>query len=292
MSDTAQQRVRQRQKQQRQILAMLGIEQWIQPTSPTMPMQQIAEMSTAAHIVLPTELNAAAPVTTIAAPPDEQPEQTQWASDNNGHANIEQTDGEQNHDEAVRSITTAESVADASYSEYSEYAPATDDHFEILDPETQAGRVFSLDSIDEPPATYTSETSNADVNNEAVVAPFTLQGGRYGNWIVLVDMQALHSDSQKLWQNIVQALSLSCETSSFPICAGMDSAELANASLAGYLFKIGRRDDLAVAALTTLPDNLAHPHLTPVPTLDAMLADANLKRAFWQQLSADTATSL
>ena len=287
MSDTAQQRVRQRQKQQRQILAMLGIEQWVQPTSPTMPMHQIAEVATAAHIAMPTELEASAPAATVASPAEVQSEYE--ARDDSGQPQIEKIHGEHNH-QAVPPVTRAASAVDDSHDAYSEHDSAGADYFEMPEPEMQAGRVFSLDSIDEPSAADTSETINIDANREAVVAPFTLQGGRYGNWIVLVDMQALDSDRQKLWQNMVQALSLSCETSSFPICAGMDSAELANASLAGYLFKIGRRDDLSVAALTALPEHLTHPNLTAVPTLDAMLADASLKREFWQQLSETAVT--
>ena len=42
MSDTPEQLIlRQRQRQQRQILAMMGIEQWVQPNSPTMNMTSI-----------------------------------------------------------------------------------------------------------------------------------------------------------------------------------------------------------------------------------------------------------
>ena len=65
----------------------------------------------------------------------------------------------------------------------------------------------------------------------------------------------------------------------------MDTAELANASLAGYIFKIGRSEEIKVASLTVLPDGLEHPNLTMVPTLDEMLADSSLKRQLWEQLS-------
>ena len=106
--------------------------------------------------------------------------------------------------------------------------------------------------------------------------------------MILVDIQALNHDSQKLWQNITQALSISCETTSFPICEGMDTAELANASLAGYVFKIGRSEEIKIAALTVLPDGLEHPSVTTVPTLDEMLTDSSLKRQLWEQLSSQS----
>ena len=120
------------------------------------------------------------------------------------------------------------------------------------------------------------------------VAPFDLQGGRYGDWVILVDIQALNYDSQKLWKNITQALSISCETTSFPICEGMDTAELANASLAGYVFKIGRSEEIQVVTLTALPEGLEHPNLKTAPTLDEMLTDSNLKRQLWEQLSSQS----
>ncbi|GAF54271.1 DNA polymerase III subunit psi [Psychrobacter sp. JCM 18900] len=101
----------------------------------------------------------------------------------------------------------------------------------------------------------------------------------------MVDIKALNSDSQKLWQNITQALSITCETTSFPICDGMDTAELANASLAGYIFRIGRSEEIKVAALTALPDGLQHPNLTTVPTLEEMLVDSDTKRQLWEQIS-------
>ena len=68
----------------------------------------------------------------------------------------------------------------------------------------------------------------------------------------------------------------------------MDTAELANASLAGYVFKIGRSEEIKVAVLTALPDGLEHPNVTTVPKLDEMLTDSNLKRQFWEQLSSQS----
>ena len=65
----------------------------------------------------------------------------------------------------------------------------------------------------------------------------------------------------------------------------MDTAELANASLAGYIFRIGRSEEIQVAALTVLPDGLQHPNLTTVPILEEMLADSDAKRQLWEQIS-------
>ena len=141
----------------------------------------------------------------------------------------------------------------------------------------------AIDNVNNAPS---FEDRRFKENSFKKVVPFDLQGGRYGDWVILVDIQALNNDSQKLWQNITQALSISCETTSFPICEGMDTAELANASLAGYVFKIGRSEEIKVAALTALPDGLEHPNLSTVPTLDDMLADSSLKCQLWEQLSS------
>src|SRR5699024_12185759 len=101
----------------------------------------------------------------------------------------------------------------------------------------------ALDDINDTASFEDGSFKDSGLNKEGFqeesfkkVAPFDLQGGRYGDWVILVDIQSLNNDSQKLWQNITQALSISCETTSFPICEGMDTAELANASLAGYVF--------------------------------------------------------
>ncbi|HBL95572.1 MAG TPA: hypothetical protein DD294_00970, partial [Psychrobacter sp.] len=138
------------------------------------------------------------------------------------------------------------------------------------------------------PQQLSQSSHNSDsVNDDSLkkVAPFSLQGGRYGDWVILVDIQALNSDSQKLWNNITQALSMTHETTSFPICAGMDTVELANASLAGYTFRIGLREEIKVAALTVLPEGLQHPNLMTVPTLDDMIADSDAKRQLWERIS-------
>ena len=162
------------------------------------------------------------------------------------------------------------------------------------DIETNQTAAFFIDEVVQsttaPIASHqlSQSSHNSDsVNDDSLkkVAPFSLQGGRYGDWVILVDIQALNNDSQKLWNNITQALSMTHETTSFPICAGMDTVELANASLAGYVFRIGLREEIKVAALTVLPEGLQHPNLMTVPTLDDMIADSDAKRQLWERIS-------
>ena len=241
--------VLQHHMQQRQILAMMGITQWVQPSSETI---NIADISA------PT-----------------LPEQTT--------ANL--------------TLSNASTPSNATGLSHSDQQSPVTYSFDSTAPDISKPAVTSLvntvvqqAAIDNVNNAASFEDSSFKENNFKddsfkKVVPFDLQGGRYGDWVILVDIQALNHDSQKLWQNITQALSISCETTSFPICEGMDTAELANASLAGYVFKIGRREEIKVAALTALPDGLEHPNFTTVPTLDEMLADSSLKRQLWEQLS-------
>lgn len=274
MSDTQDRLIlQQRQMQQRQILAMMGIEQWIQPDSPTINLADIS-------------LEAA-----------DQP----VSSDSSGLSELSDLSVEQpSFDSAESTLEPSSAIAGydtaniVSNNLSDEQSPVTH-RFDSLT--TDAPNVANTDIVTQVAASSTintaikplmeSVTAAIPENNNSIrkVAPFDLQGGRYGNWVLMVDIQALNNDSQKLWQNIIQALSISCETASFPICAGMDTAELANASLAGYVFKIGRSEEVLVAALTELPEGLIHPNLASVPTLNEMLADSSLKRDLWEQLS-------
>lgn len=284
--------VLQHRMQQRQILAIMGINQWVQPSSGTL---SIADISAPA---LPDAVTANARITshsTASTTSTEQP-------------SVEFSNNKSSHIASPNINAIADMVDDESINHYYDDANETglshsdpqspvSYHFDSTAPDISKPAVTSLantvvqqSAIDNVNNAVSFEDSSSKENNFKddifkKVAPFDLQGGRYGDWVILVDIQALNNDSQKLWQNITQTLSISCETTSFPICEGMDTAELANASLAGYVFKIGRREEIKVAALTVLPDGLEHPNFTTVPTLDEMLKDSKLKRQLWEQLS-------
>ena len=290
--------VLQHRMQQRQILAMMGINQWVQPSSETLSIADISAPALPDAVIANASIVASHSNATASTTSTEQPsvESSNIVSPNIDTINVaiaDMLDDESNH--------SYDDANETGLSHSDPQSPVTY-HFDSTAPVISKPAVTSLVN------TVVQQTAFGDINNAAScedgsfknsgfnregfqeesfkkVAPFDLQGGRYGDWVILVDIQALNNDSQKLWQNITQALSISCETTSFPICEGMDTAELANASLAGYVFKIGRREEIKVAALTVLPDGLEHPNLTTVPTLDEMLADSKLKRQLWEQLS-------
>lgn len=290
--------VLQHRMQQRQILAMMGINQWVQPSSETLNIADISAPALPDAVIANASIVASHSNATASTTSTEQPsvESSNIVSPNIDTINVaiaDMLDDESNH--------SYDDANETGLSHSDPQSPVTY-HFDSTAPVISKPAVTSLVN------TVVQQTAFGDINNAAScedgsfknsgfnregfqeesfkkVAPFDLQGGRYGDWVILVDIQALNNDSQKLWQNITQALSISCETTSFPICEGMDTAELANASLAGYVFKIGRREEIKVAALTVLPDGLEHPNFTTVPTLDEMLKDSKLKRQLWEQLS-------
>lgn len=240
----------QRQCQQRHILAMMGIEQWVQPSSPTLNIADIEPLSETLNLPQPALLqqplseNVAADLTLQAASAKEKVEP--WTDSRSDTSNVPPSD------------TDARAA----------HEPSIIEDIALIG---EDGKVSAA-------------TDTMPIPDK--VMPFDLQGARYGDWILLVDIHALSHDSQILWQNITQALSLTCETLSFPICNGEDAPYLANASLAGYIFRLsGMSEALHIAALTALPDGLRHPNMINMPTLNDMLADSQLKRQLWQQLA-------
>ena len=265
--------VLQRRVQQRQILAMMGIDQWVRPDAATLSMADIPAISESpSNLSSPSISLTSSQRSPVSDVSDSEAAWNTQSPVNDRHPH-RIDDGSSNH---VDTSDTSSYHDDA----YLDGEPALPTVAQVVAPLVDAVKTTTA----APSVIHASADKYADESNKKVL-PFSLQGGRYGNWVIMVDMQTLSGDSQKLWQNITQALSMTCETTAFPICAGMDTAELANASLAGYVFKIGRSEEVQVAALTALPDGLTHPALTTLPTLDEMLADSRLKRQFWQQIA-------
>lgn len=294
--------VLQRRVQQRQILAMIGINQWVRPESSTVNIADITidsvEHSNVDSIDTESANNEPASAGAIAETIETVVQPTSGYDTNDSYSSDHDNVNNDVHGLGIHEqAATEQSPVTYSFDSVSNEASATSNVTRLHnspDIELNQTAAFFIDDVVRSTAAPTAphQLSQSNHNSDSVnddslkkVAPFSLQGGRYGDWVILVDIQALNSDSQKLWNNITQALSITCETTSFPICDGMDTAELANASLAGYIFRIGRSEEIQVAALTALPDGLQHPNLTTVPTLEEMLADSDAKRQLWEQIS-------
>ena len=292
--------VLQRRVQQRQILAMMGINQWVQPESETINMADIATASVEQSNIVSTDIESSnnEVVSVGILGTVDQPTDGYDINDYNAkgyvadeydpdlQATAEQTASEQSPVTYSFDSVDSNTVSSSAGSNYHDIPSTTSNQTAVTSTNAPIEQPqFAQNNF--PQSSFPQSASDDSINDDSLkkVAPFDLQGGRYGDWVILVDIKALNSDSQKLWQNITQALSITCETTSFPICDGMDTAELANASLAGYIFRIGRSEEIQVAALTALPNGLQHPNLTTVPTLEAMLADSDAKRQLWEQIS-------
>lgn len=149
---------------------------------------------------------------------------------------------------------------------------------------------------------------------------FKLQGIGFLNWVLLVDVAQLTVAEQQLWHNISQALHGTCEGLSFPICNGMQTLAVAQASVAGFICRVQQSSQCQIkpavashthtnideatkpqhltdspvensifcSALTQLPialDSSQHIQMMQLPTLAKMLANPQQKREFWQLLS-------
>lgn len=241
-----------RQKQQRQILAMMGITAWVRSTTATITISSIVtdDGNNDAILALPTSQS---PVISS----HQIPQSTDIA--------ITEPPISYSNDEIVNSDLTIDAPADDELSH------------NFFDEKAFENKAFDGELED-------GQSSIITEPNEPTIAPFALEGARFQDWVLIVDVSKLSKEGDQLWRNISTALTLSCTPFSFPICSGMTTQTLANASFAGYIFNLGR-EDIHIGALTELPEGVLHPNIRPLPTLDAMLEDASLKRDFWQQIS-------
>ena len=263
----------QRQAQRRQILSMMGVTPWVGRDTSTLDLQDIL----AAAEVMPEQsdvsaINDVAPITratSLAIAPSAIETPSQAA--------------------ATPAISTSP-VHETGY-EDTGYAPMPDEITPNNNPFDPQRAYFDNYSNPTSKANSTTPTvSSSDFADEeeaqVPIEPFTLQGIRYNDWVLLVDSAALSSQSQKLWQNMQVGLSSTCESLAFPFCKTMSTLDMANASLAGFVFKLGGSEHIRVAALTDLPEGLDHEQMVRAPLLDEMLAEPAQKRQLWQLLSA------
>ena len=118
------------------------------------------------------------------------------------------------------------------------------------------------------------------------VAPFEVMGAHFKDWVLLADVSVFRDENTlRLWENIVSGLSISPQLLKFPICPEISDKESANASVAGFIFSLARNHEIKVAALTPMPKGIEHPQLEKVPYLTEMLEDSSLKKHLWQVLN-------
>lgn len=118
------------------------------------------------------------------------------------------------------------------------------------------------------------------------VAPFEVIGAHFKDWVLLTDVSVFRDENTlRLWENIISGLSISPQLLKFPICPEISDKESANASVAGFIFSLAKNHEIKVAALTRMPKGIEHPQLEKVPYLTEMLEDSGLKKQLWQVLN-------
>lgn len=118
------------------------------------------------------------------------------------------------------------------------------------------------------------------------VEPFEVLGVHYHGWVLLADIAELReSQTLQLWENLLNALSVRAQHQQFPICDGITDKESANASVAGFIFCLAKSECANVIAVTPLPNGIEQEHVTLGPYLTDMLTDSSQKKVLWQRLN-------
>lgn len=132
---------------------------------------------------------------------------------------------------------------------------------------------------------------------------YQLQGVRYRDWLVVVDMTHLDTNAQSLWFSLSQALTNHAQTHglawrvhevAYPFVED-DYAEHQNFTPAqdvflGFMIGLALPNALSafrVAFLTPLPDGIDYLVSHDLPSIDDMIKNANHKRALWQKVVGD-----
>lgn len=304
----------QRHAQRRQILAMIGVTPWVGRESVTANLQEImaaAPVNTAKPLSVAT---TAAPSngTENSATENSGTENSNIGASLNGNvdsgvqASPSSASTSPATNPAISAITNPASVASenlasrtspSSGSRYegsadtdlgyedADYPPLPDEITPKSNPIDPQFGYFDDKSVASSPVVSSSDFAD-EQETQTPIEPFTLQGFRYNNWVLLVDSAALTALGQKLWQNMQVGLSSRCESLAFPFCKTMSTLDMANASLAGFVFKLGGSEQIQVAALTDLPEGLDHEQMVRAPLLEEMLAEPAQKRQLWQLLCA------
>lgn len=272
------------QIQQRQILLQMGVDWWIRSDSATQKISDIEQSVECASIEKAPTAN-----TQLASSNLSEPEQVEIIAsmdvDNPTHIpNLAQiTHNDTDDSELHQSISREESS----------------EQYNIIE-NTHINQPVLLEPL--VSKSMDNETINPLVMEEVIkdgqvaIRPFELQAISYEGWVLLIDIEFLQEDNQQeqLWKNIYQALRQPVETLKFPIVTDtqmiamstepMDTVELANATLAGFIFKMVKTEQVQLAFLTDISEGLDDERLVRLPLLNEMMAEPQLKKKFWQLL--------
>ncbi|MDO5768390.1 MAG: hypothetical protein Q4P13_02715 [Psychrobacter sp.] len=273
-----------RQAQRRQILAMMGVTPWVSLESTTAQIDEILAASSTLH--RPSSSHQ-----TSLSIDDIQQVASVASEEGRSESSVLEARLIETSLLSPNLLDNASPTVDNNPDYDSDYRPNSLKDLSLAPVEPDAAAVeqpFSIDNPehhDEGKAQRKSLAALEQSDLSAKIEPFTLQGVGFNGWVLLVDKSHLSEQSQQLWQQIQLGLSLSVDQLSFPFCQSMCTQDMANASLSGFIFKLGRSDQVRVAALTELTQGLDDERLIRLPMLDEMIGQPNLKRQLWQVIS-------
>ena len=293
----------QREVQRRQILSMMGVTPWVDREAPCKNVQDILAANTQnrqnTETLIGKTLQQNIPSSIVQGSANN--EQSDSVSSVNPVANLSQYSTEARNQQSLSAVNRESSTQPTSseiYGEYNSYEDheiyattyADEPPVAKADHSAKSARGSSGDELNDTFSTDFKADFDDNLDNESAIEvaiePFTLQGLKYNGWVLLVDVASLSTQTLKLWQNMQVGLSTTIDQLSFPFCKSMSTLDMANASLAGFVFKLGGSEQLQVAALTELPEGLDHAQMVRTPLLEEMLAEPAQKKQLWQLLSA------
>lgn len=277
-----------RQIQRRQILTMMGVTPWISSQTPTCSIDEVLAAA-AAPVTIEASTSVSDGTDRSSAADIGETKPATFVSDaispvQNG------ADVAAEVDRAARqqALEADSEISGGYFSEGFDEALVGDPSASVKTLPSQGNAAKDNSAKDNPAEVKpTAAKSLADLEKGDLsppIAAFTLQGIGFNGWVLLVDKSQLQPQAQQLWQQMQLGLSLSAEQLTFPFCQSMCTQDMANASLAGFIFKLGRSDQVQVAALTELTEGLDDERLVRLPLLEEMVRQPSLKRQLWQIL--------
>lgn len=165
----------------------------------------------------------------------------------------------------------------------------------------QASSVVEISK--QAPQATTKPQRQAETSKSALPAHldvrFALQGVRFGQWVLIVDVLMMNRDEQSLWQSLKNALSN--QANHQPITAfyreitypliknefrsdvGLNPAQYTfDGFVIGLCVSVGQHQAVQVAFLTDMPTAIITQTTQSLPNIHQMMMNPTLKKQFWQ----------
>lgn len=156
-------------------------------------------------------------------------------------------------------------------------------------------------------AAVLSKAKVADTHQQAptvaLQTQYHLQGVRYDQWILVVDMLLMDTKARSVWLSLCQALAQHAQKNAiayhthqvqYPFVTQDDYLEHQSLSpsqdvFLGFMFRLSlavKHTNTQVAFLTALPKGISYPNLYQLPSIDDMIGKNALKKQLWEVITS------